>query len=212
MVGLAEHGANSAVNAYLHATETAGKVIPPPARKPFADRVVIIGDACCSRHYKNGIESAFVTARAAAETAVNRGVSSRAFRKHFFRQVRAIGRDNIHGKLLLMINSLVQQSWLLSAVLVKVALDERDAWGKMTDILWNLYTGNTSYRTVMRKFLNPLLHWKLTAATLELLYEIVQKEVLALLRRGNRDIGLEEACAQVTTDDCRSSPINPSRS
>ena len=175
------------------ACRCAPKIGVTPAKRPFADRVVIIGDACCSRHYKNGIESAFVTARAAAETAVNRGVSARAFRKHYFRRVRAMARDNIYGKLLLMFNSLVQGSWFLSAVLVRLVQDEKDAAGRMTDILWNLYTGNKDYRTIMRKFLSPLLQWELTTATLELLHDIARKKVSRLFRRGIRKRQLDQS-------------------
>ena len=63
----------------------------------------------------------------------------------------------------------------------------------MTDILWNLYTGNKDYRTIMRKFLSPLLQWELTTATLELLYDIAQKKVSRLFRRGIRERRLDQS-------------------
>ena len=50
------------------------------AVKPYADRIVLLGDCATSKLYKNGIGAAYLTAKAAASTAVFRGIS-----RYFFR-------------------------------------------------------------------------------------------------------------------------------
>lgn len=47
-------------------------------KRPFADRVVIIGDAG-SRYYKNGLESAFNSAKIAVKVVFENGISKEAF-------------------------------------------------------------------------------------------------------------------------------------
>ena len=50
------------------------------AKSPYANRMVMIGDASISRFYKSGIESAFTTAQLAAKTAFENGVTAKAFK------------------------------------------------------------------------------------------------------------------------------------
>lgn len=149
------------------------KVAVTSAKKPFTHRLVIIGDASCSRYYKNGIESAFVTAQIAADTAINYGVSESAFKKGYFRCVKKIiVRDNFYGRVLFKINDLVSGSTFLSKIMLNVAADEVNH-GKnthMRSVLWNMYTGNIPYRTILLKFLNPVLQWKLTIGTIKLIF------------------------------------------
>ena len=77
--------------------------------------------------------------------------------------------DNRYGRLLLWINKRIQGSRLLSEVLLSVASGEERRAGKLRFILWNMYTGNTSYRRILRAFLSPGLQWKLTLATIRVL-------------------------------------------
>ena len=121
--------------------------------------LVIIGDASCSRYYKNGIESAFETAKYAAETAFNRRLSSFAFKSGYFSRVKRMIRDNFYGKILFKIYDLVYDRLFLSQVLLKVVLDEeRQGRAKlMREVLWNMYTGNIPYGRILLKFFQPIL-------------------------------------------------------
>jgi hypothetical protein len=56
------------------------KINVAAARKPFADRIVWVGDAGVARLYKDGIGSAYRTSKAAARAAVFHGVSARTSR------------------------------------------------------------------------------------------------------------------------------------
>ncbi len=146
----------------------APRIAVGPARRPFSDRVVIIGDASCTRYYKNGIESAFVTARLAAEAAFNLGVSRSALKKGYFQSAKkAIIRDNRYGKMLFRIYSLVDSSALLSEIMLRVAREDQAGrgGGQMIDVLWSMYTGSVPYRSIALMFLRPKLQWRLAAMT-----------------------------------------------
>ncbi|MCK5093923.1 MAG: hypothetical protein KAR18_04290, partial [Spirochaetes bacterium] len=70
------------------------------------------------------------------------------------------------------INDLVSGSAFLSKVMLNVAANEVEH-GKnmhMRSVLWNMYTGNIPYRTILLKFLNPVLQWKLTIGTIKLIF------------------------------------------
>ena len=78
------------------------------SKNPFADRMVIIGDASISRFYKSGIESAFTTAELAAETAFECGVTGNDFKKDYYKKAkRLLARDNFYGHIIYSINGIV---------------------------------------------------------------------------------------------------------
>ena len=89
----------------LHICSCYPRIPLKAAVQPYADRIVIIGDACCSRYFKNGIESAYITARLAAQTALNVGVSRKAFRRGYGKVLRrTLIRDNRYGRSLFKID------------------------------------------------------------------------------------------------------------
>ena len=152
------------------------KIATTASRQPYTDRLVIIGDASCSRYYKNGIESAYFTAFLAARTAINLGISARAFQKGYFRQVKKmIIRDNLFGKVLFMIYNLVYESAFFSEVLLQVVSTEKKKGKKkhMWEILWNLYTGNIPYAKIFCQLINPVLQARLVFTTLKLAFRRV---------------------------------------
>ena len=83
------------------------------ADPPFGERIVFVGDCGVARLYKDGIGSAYRTAKAAARTAVFRGVSAADFRAHFWPACKAIDFDNTLGRLVFASSSLVQR-WRFS--------------------------------------------------------------------------------------------------
>jgi flavin-dependent dehydrogenase len=140
------------------------------AKKPYTNRLVIIGDASCSRYYKNGIESAFVTAQIAAETALTIGISESAFKRGYFRSIKkVIIRDNYYGRILFQLNDFVTGHNFLSKVLMRMVMDEekRNKSSHMRSMLWNMYTGNTSYKVIFMNLFNPRLQWNALLSILE---------------------------------------------
>jgi flavin-dependent dehydrogenase len=152
-----------------------------PARKPFTDRLVIVGDASCSRYYKNGLESAFVTAQLAAEAAFSSGVSEPALDKGYWTRVKqTLVRDNHYGRLLFQVHDMASRYKLLTQTYALVASSERedDAAAQLArQILWDMFTGNVSYRTIFFRGLDPRLQARLTITTMGL----VAKRIRSLL-------------------------------
>jgi flavin-dependent dehydrogenase len=133
------------------------KIATTAAKQPFTDRFVIIGDASCFRYYKNGIESAFYTARLAAETAFEQGISRTAFERGYWRAARqSIIRDNLYGRMLFNACDLLSHRAPFADVLVQVGGSGQSTEGVcLRGILWDLFTGNAPYRSIFYRILHP---------------------------------------------------------
>ncbi len=138
------------------------------SRKPYADRIVIIGDASISRYYKNGIESAFLSAQLGSEAIFHHGYSEEALKKHYFYPLRKqIGNDNRYGHLLFKIFDLISTYGSLAQIFLLVASEsKRDEPRQIAqEILWDLFTGNNPYKKIFFKFLKPALQFELVKTT-----------------------------------------------
>jgi len=126
--------------------------------KPYADRVVFIGDSGVTRLYKDGIGAAYRTAKAAARTAVFSGVSARDFEKHYRPAYRAIARDNRYGWLTFaVVHQIKALGPLLSGVL-SMTEGEQSRPGsdrRMSIVLWDMFTGSAPYRDIFYRTLDP---------------------------------------------------------
>ena len=115
----------------------------------FANRLVVVGDAAVARLYKDGIGSAFITAEAAAKTAILRGISRQDFLAGYEPVCLRIAADNSYGRLLLRLWSLtfhtplLRKAWTQSIINeVNQLVDNRI----YTRVLWGMFTGDESYR------------------------------------------------------------------
>jgi flavin-dependent dehydrogenase len=130
----------------------------------FTNRFVVIGDAAFSRYYKSGIESAFDTARAAANCAFEAGVSRRDFQRHYMnREIRLIRNSSIYGRALYLCQDIIFHNHLLAAALVSLLHRRPNSISsrKMTGILWSMLTGNLPYRTILRRLFHPRLQTRM---------------------------------------------------
>ena len=135
---------------------------------PYTNRLVIIGDAGISRTYKNGIGSAFTTAQLAAKTAFERGVSEKDFEEGYFKPAkRLLGRDNLYGNLILMANDIISRQKYVVSSHIKYMSEYPDTWEtkRMNEVLWNTVTGNTTYKNIFFKSINPRLLLSLFSTT-----------------------------------------------
>lgn len=127
------------------------------AKHPFADRIVVLGDASISRSYKSGIESAFNMAKMSASTAFKNGVSAKSFMNGYFKPAkRLLVRDNFYGILMLKVNDYITSNRQLAnrqVKLVKSSNDEKTA-SQINEILWNMLTGNVPYKEIFAKAMN----------------------------------------------------------
>lgn len=122
------------------------------SQNPYTDRFVVIGDANCARLFKNGLESAFITAELAARTIVSHGVSKRAFEEQFYTGCQELIRDNNIGRLLFKLNTLVSKNPILSGAQYSLALEEQlQENAPLNDILWDMMTGNDSYHNIFKR-------------------------------------------------------------
>jgi flavin-dependent dehydrogenase len=130
------------------------------APRPFADRVVLVGDCGVTRLYKDGVGAAYRTAKAAAATAVQWGISSGAFRAHYWPVYRSIVRDNQFGRFLFYgVREFRDRRPLLRGLLSVVAREQAGAprQRRMSRVLWDIFTGSAEYRDIFTRAIDPRL-------------------------------------------------------
>ncbi len=159
----------------LHLCMCRPKIAVSAAKNVFTDRLVVIGDAAFSRYYKNGIESAFDTAQSAAYCVLERGISAEDFKQCYLnRAIRRIRDSSRSGRVIFQIYDIVFHNRILSAGLVSLLARRSRSISsrRMVRILWNLFTGNADYSSVLRKLFNPRIQLRLV---LELMRVILRK-------------------------------------
>ena len=128
--------------------------------RPYADRVVFIGDAGVTRLYKDGIGAAYRTAKAAARVAVFEGVSADAFERHYAPICRSIAGDNRVGQLAFLLTRLARRVRPIRRVILRITAAEQsrpnDA-GRLSRILWDMFTGSAPYTDIFRRMFDPVL-------------------------------------------------------
>src|SRR3990172_1246681 len=122
------------------ACHCAPKINVREAARPFADRVVLVGDCGVTRLYKDGIGAAYRTAKAAARTAAFVGVSAGDFQRHYWPTYRSIAGDNRYGKFTFGVVHWIKALGPLVRGVVKMTAREQtspDAAKRMSLVLWD---------------------------------------------------------------------------
>jgi flavin-dependent dehydrogenase len=152
-----------------HACHCYPRINVRPARPVYGDRLVLIGDSGTTRLFKDGIGAAYRTAKAAAKTVVFHGVDQESFRQHYAPMCARIGRDNLVGKFVFSIASLVQKARFARRGVLRMTANEQLTEGprRMSSVLWDLFSGSASYTNVFVRTLHPAyigsLVWNLFA-------------------------------------------------
>jgi len=118
--------------------------------------MVIIGDASFSRHFKNGIYSAFLTAKLSAKAAFADGISATSFRRNFYRPAqREIVWDNYIGRLLFFFSYFMARNRASLTFYAKAIGDRaQSGLGHVLRLFaWNMMTGEVPYKRVLRDVL-----------------------------------------------------------
>jgi flavin-dependent dehydrogenase len=129
-----------------------------PAGQYFGDRWVAVGDASVVRLYKDGIGSAFYTAQCAMRTAVEQGIAPAAFAAGYAPFCRSIARDNRFGRGLFRLWALTLRTPpLLHAWIQAIRRESTLPLSRRIHqrILWGMFTGEESYRTLFRLAVSP---------------------------------------------------------
>lgn len=132
--------------------------------KPYADRLLFIGDCGVTRLYKDGIGAAYRTAKSAARAAVFGGISEAAFQRQYWPVCRTIANDNRLGKLTFRLTKRVQRSRVLRRAILRAIQAEQHKPGEdrqLSGILWDLFSGSAPYRDIFGRMLHPELMGRL---------------------------------------------------
>ncbi len=159
------------------------KILISPSKNPYANRLVMIGDASFSRHYKNGIESAFITAKLAAETATCFGIDASSFSDYYYQKAKKlIIKDNYYGRFLFFMNDIISSSPLLTKSHLSLARKGTNLYSskKIRFILWNMFTGNIPYREIFKVSLDMKLQITMLFNTIKLLIAKLKSYIIAL--------------------------------
>jgi hypothetical protein len=145
------------------------------AVKPYADRLLFVGDCSVSRLYKDGIGAAYRAAKAAAVAVVYHGVSARALEQHYWPTLRRIANDNGYGRIIYTVTAIIQHLAFVRKGVLRMVLREQsrpDAPARMSSILWDVFTGSAPYRDVFLRTLHPLFILQLLADVLVGLFNL----------------------------------------
>ncbi|MDP2918623.1 MAG: FAD-dependent oxidoreductase [Dehalococcoidia bacterium] len=137
------------------------------ARNYFADGFVAVGDAAVSRLYKDGIGSALITARRAADTLVAHGYGKEDFRRYYAPLCKTLKRDNYWGKWLFFMTNRTKNSRVFLFTQHRLIGDEQGnirGPQPFTRIAWGMFTGAYSYRSMVIEALKPASLFKLFGA------------------------------------------------
>jgi flavin-dependent dehydrogenase len=145
-------------NTELHACGCRPRVGVSSASNFFADRFVAVGDSCVTRLYKDGIGSALMTSRAAAEAALRHGISRASFSEHYAPVCRRVLMDNRFGRMVFWLTSRTRRNRRFAHALAR-ALEsesvEAPSARMLNSTLWSLFTGDAGYARILRMMLLP---------------------------------------------------------
>jgi flavin-dependent dehydrogenase len=127
-------------------------------KRPFADRIVLIGDSGVTRLYKDGIGAALRTAKAAATTAVFQGIAAEDFGRHYAPTCEAIAADNAIGKFMFTVTHVFKYARFSRRAIARMSRNEQARPGsarRLSSVLWNMFTGSAPYREILKDTLHP---------------------------------------------------------
>jgi hypothetical protein len=128
------------------------------APRLFGDRFISVGDCGTTRLYKDGIGAAYRTAKAAALAAVLRGVTPEAFQRYYAPACKRIEADNRIGKTIFAMVRLARSSNRVRRAILRMISREQKLAGarrRMSLILWDVFSGGASYRSILWRILHP---------------------------------------------------------
>jgi len=128
---------------------------------PFADRVVMCGDAGSTRLLKDGIGAAYIMGKAAAKTAVFEGVGREHFEAGYFPVYQSIVNDNRYGVFLYKVIETYRRWRILTGAMLEVVKKEQRSAGSekiLSSVLWDMFTGNERFKNVFFKSLKVRMH------------------------------------------------------
>lgn len=130
------------------------------ARNCWGDRIVAIGDSGVTRLNKDGINGAYLTAKAAARTALLHGISGKSFSRYYAPFCRRLEMDNRIGHLIFSVLPAIKPLSFLRRILLRQVHREQSSPllpPRLSSILWDMFTGSASYASVCLRMIDPRL-------------------------------------------------------
>ena len=118
----------------------------------YTDRVVMIGDCGVARLFKNGIGSAYVTAKACATTVVLQGIAKTDFDRYFKPTCNRISFDNRLGHFILGLLGWARRWHFFRYAILTTAAAEQSMPASqriMSMALWDSFSGSAPYTHVL---------------------------------------------------------------
>ncbi len=150
------------IEAYSPACVCTPRMSVRPARHPFTDRIALVGDAVGSRLNKDGLYSAFRTAKTLAATVLHQGIDQTNLELGYGPVVRWLARDNRYGRAVFGLSRLTFSTPILSRIMYQAFATElktRDPSKRpIGKVLWKIASGTSDYREVLVNMLNFSVH------------------------------------------------------
>jgi flavin-dependent dehydrogenase len=124
-----------------------------PAHSFYGDHWVAVGDSAVTRLYKDGIGSAFFSARSAMQAALKNGISKGVFKKHYAPFCQQITWDNRYGNLMYALWKITLNTPRLLEAWIRTLRDELDSPREkqiQLRVVWGMFTGDEPYRNLFR--------------------------------------------------------------
>ncbi len=128
------------------------------AERPYADRLVFIGDSGVSRLKKDGIGAAYRAAKSAAACAILEGISAEDFRRHYAPFFRRMEVDNYFGRFIFLITHILQHILFSRKAMLRMVAAEQSSsriLPRMSNVLWDTFTGSAPYQDVLLHIIHP---------------------------------------------------------
>ena len=129
------------------------------ARRPFCDRIALVGDMAVSRLYKDGLFSAYSTGSALADCILTEGVDRASLKRRYAPVVRRFHVDNRFGRVVFLLSRIVFSNPVLSRVIYEALVTERktkrEQKRQLAGVLWKIASGDDSYRRILKAMIRP---------------------------------------------------------
>ncbi len=128
---------------------------------PYTDRIAMCGDAGSTRLFKDGLGAAYIMGKALAKTVVFDGVSADHFKMGYLPTYKELKTDNYFGRYLFWVTDLYKKHSIMTKGMLAVIKAEQNDPGNpkiLSNILWNMFTGNERYKNIFNTAISLPMH------------------------------------------------------
>jgi len=139
------------------------RIVVSSCRPPKNPRFLLVGDAAFCRYYKNGLESAFLSAKLAAQAIFESQAGKNSNQIYYHRAKKLIIKDNFYGRILFRWNDLIASFPPLTKFNLSLIRKAGETYlsRQLKEILWDIFTGEKPYRQIFRACFQPRLLWEI---------------------------------------------------